>query len=60
MELTTKADVYSFGVVLWELVSPKQDLLVAWVSTNAQTAEHSTAQCHRAMLSNLTLYQLDS
>ena len=35
VEVTTKADVYSFGVVLWELVSPNQDLLVAWVSTSA-------------------------
>eukprot|EP01046_Picozoa_sp_COSAG06_P000509 COSAG06_NODE_14_length_35011_cov_20.984132_12_plen_1219_part_00 len=32
-EVTTKADVYSFGVVLWELVAPRHDLLVAWVST---------------------------
>ena len=28
--VTTKADVYSFAIVLWEIVSPNQDLLVAW------------------------------
>lgn len=45
VEITTKADVYSFGVVLWELVSPQQDLLEAWVRQTAAAAERVAFSC---------------